>query len=284
MILAVGTATYIGDKINQGVYHVMIENKQLPLLEPELRGHHLVSAEDVMAKPCVMLNICENVGKVARIMASNAHHGFAVVEFPNPEDRTTRHAFRGIVLRSQLEQLLNKGHFHKLDTLSDRESLGSHAKGKRRGSIVDHLMSTRRAEEAAGIDNIALTEDQQSQFIKLDDVINIQPPTVNVKTPFQRLYDIFLSKGLRHLPVIDDEGQVVGMITRKDLFEQVEGVEDDSWQHGREFAPELFDALDTNRDGKIDESEWSQVKDEIEDQINPAERDADRLEREGNLV
>jgi len=36
VILTVGTAVHVGDKINQGVYHVMLHNKEVPLLEDHM--------------------------------------------------------------------------------------------------------------------------------------------------------------------------------------------------------------------------------------------------------
>ena len=39
--------------------------------------------------------------------------------------------------------------------------------------------------------------------------------------------------GLRHLPVVDDDDQVVGMITRKDLIEPVIKAKFDVMRHRR---------------------------------------------------
>ena len=43
------------------------------------------------------------------------------------------------------------------------------------------------------------------------------PITVRPHTPADRAHALFVSLGLRHLPVVDAGGRVVGVITRKDL-------------------------------------------------------------------
>jgi hypothetical protein len=52
-------------------------------------------------------------------------------------------------------------------------------------------------------------------------VMNRSPFTVHHEFWSIFAYRLFRSMGLRHLPVVDDEDQVCGMITRKDLIEPV---------------------------------------------------------------
>ena len=63
-----------------------------------------------------------------------------------------------------------------------------------------------------------LTERELALRIDLADVMNLHPTSVHQDTPFQRAYRIFQASGLRHLYVHDEEFQMVGVITREDLF------------------------------------------------------------------
>jgi chloride channel 7 len=48
--------------------------------------------------------------------------------------------------------------------------------------------------------------------------MNMAPVTVSPNCPIIRCYQLFRGMGIRHLPVVDDHNQVLGMITRKELM------------------------------------------------------------------
>ena len=68
------------------------------------------------------------------------------------------------------------------------------------------------------IDEMKLSNKELKMHLDLQDIMNAMPTTIHEDTPFQRTYRVFQTLGLRHLIVHDDEFQIVGMITRKDLF------------------------------------------------------------------
>ena len=133
VILTVGMATFVGDMINQGVYHVMIHLKHMPCLESVCRGHHTVKASDVMSTPVVSIQITPSVAEVTELLTSTQHHGFPVLRMGSHGQQV----FAGLVLRSQLEGLLHKEQFYEEETVM---------KSPRRGSVVDTLVSTRNEE------------------------------------------------------------------------------------------------------------------------------------------
>ena len=50
--------------------------------------------------------------------------------------------------------------------------------------------------------------------------MNSSPYTVHNTMPVSQTFSLFRGLGLRHLPVIDQVGVVVGIITRHDLTEE----------------------------------------------------------------
>lgn len=62
-----------------------------------------------------------------------------------------------------------------------------------------------------------LTAEDLKQFADLRPYMNATPYTIHVRAPITRAYKLFRSIGLRHLVVVNDCGDAVGMLTRKDL-------------------------------------------------------------------
>jgi len=45
--------------------------------------------------------------------------------------------------------------------------------------------------------------------------------TVNGRAPFSRVAALFVENRIRHLPVTDDEGRLVGLMTKRDLYHTI---------------------------------------------------------------
>jgi H+/Cl- antiporter ClcA/predicted transcriptional regulator len=75
--------------------------------------------------------------------------------------------------------------------------------------------TTVRLESSVVLDRHAWDEED---YIDLSDEMNIGPLIVLPNTPASRVFALFSSMGLRHLPVVSAGGGVVGMITRHDLY------------------------------------------------------------------
>jgi CBS domain-containing protein len=54
--------------------------------------------------------------------------------------------------------------------------------------------------------------------IDLRAYMNPAPIMVTGKCPIARCYTLFRGMGIRHLPVVDDDHSVIGIITRKELM------------------------------------------------------------------
>lgn len=73
------------------------------------------------------------------------------------------------------------------------------------------------------IDTVHLNPTEKSNFIDLSPFMNQTPYTVRQSTTLSRVFRTFRTIGLRHMVVVDDVCNVVGMITRKNLahFEEL---------------------------------------------------------------
>jgi len=63
------------------------------------------------------------------------------------------------------------------------------------------------------------------------------PITIGIDEPFSRVWDILREKKIRHLPVVDPDGKIKGMITQRDLYRTVapkKSVEEDGLFYNKE--------------------------------------------------
>lgn len=52
----------------------------------------------------------------------------------------------------------------------------------------------------------------------LKDIMVKKACTINIDEPFSRVWDILRSLSIRHLPVVDDNGILKGIVTQRDLY------------------------------------------------------------------
>ncbi|MCD6408752.1 MAG: CBS domain-containing protein [Candidatus Verstraetearchaeota archaeon] len=78
----------------------------------------------------------------------------------------------------------------------------------------------RGTREVAGIvtrqDLLEHVEEEQTALLMTRDVVNVTP-----ETPLNKAASIMLERGFRRLPVVDDKGQLVGIITIGDIIHRV---------------------------------------------------------------
>ncbi len=73
--------------------------------------------------------------------------------------------------------------------------------------------------------------------IKLKDIMTEQMITVHIDAPFSEVAEKLTNHGFRHLPVIDDERKLAGLITERDLFkiQPPRKLEDGSWYYDKDM-------------------------------------------------
>ena len=77
--------------------------------------------------------------------------------------------------------------------------------------------------------------------VKLKELMTKSVIALNENESFSRVEEIFREKNIRHLPIVDDRGKLVGMVTQRDLYriQSPRIDEDGNWFYDKE-------ALDTH--------------------------------------
>ena len=52
--------------------------------------------------------------------------------------------------------------------------------------------------------------------MKVKDVMTREPLTVDPESPLGTIMDVMRDKHIRHLPVVDDDGRLIGIVTDRD--------------------------------------------------------------------
>ncbi|KAM8951214.1 H(+)/Cl(-) exchange transporter 7 isoform 2-T2 [Lycaon pictus] len=189
----------------QGLYDMHIQLQSVPFLHWEAPvTSHSLTAREVMSTPVTCLRRREKVGVIVDILSDTTsnHNGFPVVELAGD---TQPARLQGLILRSQLIVLLK----HKV--FVERSSMGL---VRRRLRLKDFRDAYPRFPP---IQSIHVSQDERECTMDLSEFMNPSPYTVPQDASLPRVFKLFRALGLRHLVVVDNCNQVVGLVTRKDL-------------------------------------------------------------------
>ncbi|XP_049624305.1 H(+)/Cl(-) exchange transporter 7 isoform X2 [Suncus etruscus] len=203
IMLVLMTAKIVGDVFIEGLYDMHIQLQSVPFLHWEAPvTSHALTAREVMSTPVTCLRRQEKVGVIVDVLSdtSSNHNGFPVVA-PAGDPQPAR--LQGLILRSQLIVLLK----HKV--FMQRSSLM-----RRRLRLKDFRDAYPRFPP---IQSIHVSQDERDCTMDLSEFMNPSPYTVPQEASLPRVFKLFRALGLRHLVVVDNHNQVVGLVTRKDL-------------------------------------------------------------------
>ncbi|CAF4115421.1 unnamed protein product [Adineta steineri] len=204
IMIVLTVAKLTGDYFNEGFFDIHIALQSVPFLpwQSEVFLSRL-SALSVMSAPVTKLKTVEKVETIFRVLRAESHHGFPVVDHHADETNNERAGtFQGIILRHQLITILRKRNFISLnDSLRDYLTLDDF-----RESYPRH----------PSIESVHLTDEERELYCDLRPYMNLAY-TVSHHSTLPRIFSMFRGLGLRHLVVVNDKNEVVGMITRKDL-------------------------------------------------------------------
>ncbi|CAH0719483.1 unnamed protein product, partial [Brenthis ino] len=208
LIVTLVVAKWTGDFFTEGIYDIHIQLAGVPLLpwEPPPLAHN-VYASEVMSHPVFALRTVENVGHIVEILRLVSYNGFPVVDPPLADDAevTTYKRLRGLILRSQLIVLLQNQIYNE------------NANTTWSNFNVDMDMFRREYPRYPSIDELEISDWEKTCTIDLRPFMNPSPYTLPHRASLPRLFRLFRALGLRHLPIVNDHNEVVGMVTRKDI-------------------------------------------------------------------
>ncbi|CAL7951003.1 unnamed protein product [Xylocopa violacea] len=206
VIIVLIMAKWVGDFFNEGIYEIHTQMAGVPILPweaPPLSNN--IYASEIMSHPVVTLKTVENVGHIVELLKCVTFNGFPVVDPPN-SDQTEIHSygrFRGLILRSQLIVLLQNKIFNEYAEYWDK--------------LLTIKLFRQEYPRYPTIDQVTITEEDKTCMIDLRPFMNPSPYTLQHSATLPRTFRLFRALGLRHLPVINDTNEVIGIITRKDV-------------------------------------------------------------------
>lgn len=229
ILMAVIISNFIAHWIHpEGVYESELEVDGRVFFLREDPGGKLrkKTAEALMASPVLGLQSIVPVSQVLHVLSSTTHNGFPVYRDSN----TSSPSLAGFILRSQLLILLaERAYCDKYgDYIHRRED--SIIEYEDRLNVLMHHAAY-GGNEIAEIDSSS--EDEYSDSVSEDSQeggsaalqthLNLEPfmdcgmITVRPDTPAAYCHHMFVTMSLRHVCVTTPSGEVVGVITRKDL-------------------------------------------------------------------
>jgi len=220
----------------EGVYDLGIRQKNLRFLEhePEFHSQFLV-AGDVMSAPVTTLKVVDTVGRILAVLREGVHNGFPVLAQVHDEVVEGEGRFEGLVLRSTLRHLVATRFRDAEDSWEDREDAPLwntiSAEDPRKVPLngdprLYRQMETHVKGGSANQSNkdwewAAFSDADRARYINLGPYMNAACLTVNEALPLHKTLDCLQQMSLRHLPVLDDNHRVRGMITRHNLSRQL---------------------------------------------------------------
>ncbi|XP_064641339.1 H(+)/Cl(-) exchange transporter 7-like isoform X2 [Lineus longissimus] len=200
-------AKWTGDFFNQGLYDMHIQLLGIPILPwdpPELSSN--ITAEKIMSMPVVAFQETELVGNILDTLLEVTHNGFPVVQVIQSDISDESYGkLKGFILRSQLTFLLKKRAFtnHEGECFLKKEL-------KPQNFRDDYPRHTK-------LSDITIKEEERDYTIDLTPYMNPVPYTARQNVSLPRIFKLFRGLGLRHLVVVDEDNEVVGIVSRKDL-------------------------------------------------------------------
>ncbi|XP_011346366.1 H(+)/Cl(-) exchange transporter 7 [Ooceraea biroi] len=206
VIIVLIMAKWVGDFFNEGIYDIHTQMAGIPLLpwEPPPLSNNIYASE-IMSHPVVTLRTVENVGHIVELLKCVTFNGFPIVDPPSSDqgEINSYGRFRGLILRSQLIVLLKNKVFNEYEEFWEKP--------------LSIKMFRDEYPRYPTIEQIAITDDEKTYTIDLRHFMNPSPYTLQHSATLPRAFRLFRALGLRHVPVLNDTHEVIGIITRKDV-------------------------------------------------------------------
>jgi len=201
IILVVMISKWTGDKFSDSLYEHLVILKGIPFLHSHPpKSYNSLLVTDVMATEVVHLTEIVSVSRVIKVLTETRHNGFPVV---STKDGTC--FFSGMILRGQLLLLLNRRTFE-----SDNWNEHAHLRYRDYAEFMQRKLPK--------VAEMEFTDRDLERTVDLRPYMNKSVVTVQNTFSFREVFQVFRTLGLRHLPVLNEHHEPVGIITRKDLM------------------------------------------------------------------
>eukprot|EP00966_Prymnesium_polylepis_P185373 4297008-Prymnesium_polylepis.1 len=209
-MLSLTVARMAGSLLSNSFDEEMMEVDDLPCLaEAPPEKLTMLTARDTMSEPVVTLTEKVTVRLLLQLLEACSHNGFPVVRLKSKDSKENSDARTkvpcGMILRQQLHHLLRMRVWKKAGTFK-------FSKHELHSFLAAGALTGSEALIHPGIDERELDE-----LIDLRPYMDPSPFMVTQLMPLSRVYRLFNEIGVRHLPVLNAQQCLVGIITRKDL-------------------------------------------------------------------
>jgi CBS domain-containing protein len=235
IMLTTGVAKFMGDMFTHSLYDMILEMKHIPFLEPEPNVAMMrLRCFQVMKKPVVCLPAQMTVGELVVLLRETHHNGFPVVE------EKSKFKLLGIISRGHLEVILeNINEFlqfqrdHERDQTIPPPESASDLKHHHRMTMSAWKQSKSRAKFEL------ISDDVKARELDISIWMNRAPVSVRQGNRVDRAFQLFKTFGLRQLPVVNSQNELVGILTRHDVFHvqhHPDAYEHQAAQHTEDFS------------------------------------------------
>uniref|UniRef100_H2Z665 Chloride channel protein n=1 Tax=Ciona savignyi TaxID=51511 RepID=H2Z665_CIOSA len=200
-------AKWIGDIANHGLYDIHIFLKSVPLLEWEVPSiAKSLTAIDIMNTRLKFVYPHTRVRSIVNLLRTTAHNSFPVVTMKLPEIES-KSKLASANLRYRLVVSLPQI-FYSCFAVVNQEIISYEKFNEDYPRFTDiHEMN---------FDDLNLNQIMVSG-LDVTPYMHPCPYVVHPDSPVPQVFNLFRTMGLRHLPVINSRGEVLGLITRHNL-------------------------------------------------------------------
>jgi len=204
---------WIADQFNISLYDMHVELKCIPFVEPDppqwMQG---MLTNEVMVSPVAQLKEIETVHNIIQLLQKTTHNGFPVV---TNSDGT----YHGVILRNHVITLLLTRKFEdgNGNLLTSNDLIG---KPPSQELLAPEILTPSQQSKNLPIKDVLPLLEDVGKDVALDmrSYVDTGAMTVKPQCPIARCFTLFRGMGIRHLPVVDKQHKVVGILTRKDLM------------------------------------------------------------------
>ena len=227
IMMTIMVSKWVGDRFNSALYDAHVLLKDIPYLEPKISSFvpSYICAEDIMRPTVITLPSVIDLASLLEILNNpeNHHQAFPVIDMRNKSVKwLADHGwdqkegnYIGMMLRWHIYIMLNRRCFSDLNDPTFKQYKPRVLK---RSDLTDRSWKNKKTIFAA---EFGLPESELSlRYIDFTSYMSLSPTAVHRNTPVLQLYNIFKGIGLRHLIVIGNKRQIVGIITTHELNEE----------------------------------------------------------------